>query len=66
LYSRFKIDATQSGVLKPYFDIKAIMIALYLLTSSKGSVKAKFIGALYHDYGSRVEDNEKKIATGKH
>ena len=33
------------------------MIALYFLTSSKASVKAKYISALYHEYeGPRVEE----------
>lgn len=43
-YSKFKVDATSKGVLKPYFDIKAILIALYFLTSSKASIKARYIG----------------------
>ena len=55
-YSKFKIDATVKGVLKPFFDIKAIMIALYFLTSSKASVKARYIGQLYHDYKVSYEE----------
>ena len=63
-YSKFKIDATIKGVLKPHFEIKAIMIALYFLTSSKASVKARYIGQLYHDYKTSYDDefNEDKSA----
>eukprot|EP00347_Sterkiella_histriomuscorum_P007621 403348212 len=57
-YGRFRVDATEKGILKPYFDITSIMIAMYLLTSSKASVKAKYIGALFHEYKSESQDYE--------
>ena len=57
-YSRFKVDATESGVMKPYFDVTAIMTSLYLLTSSKASVKAKHIGCLFHEYKGKNNDFE--------
>lgn len=49
-YSRLQVDSTESGMLKPYFDIRALMLSLYFLTSSKANVKAKYISQLYHGY----------------
>ncbi|CDW78725.1 UNKNOWN [Stylonychia lemnae] len=64
-YCRFKIDATDSGVLKSYYDITALMIALYLLTSSKASVKAKYIGALYHNYRQGANNEGERVSFGQ-
>lgn len=66
-YSKFKIDATKAGVLKPYYDIISIMIALYLLTSSKASLKAKFIAALFQEFGggSYFDENYHNIVSKK-
>lgn len=54
-YKRLKVDSTDTGVLKPYFDIKATMIALYFLTSSKSMAKAKHIAALFYEFGMYPE-----------
>jgi hypothetical protein len=43
---------------KPFFEIRSVMVALYLLSSSPAKDKAKHISQLFFEFGKRDLDND--------